>query len=145
MDVAGSVPGVSEPAPQRTDAPEMAPWNLALRFVVELGSLIGLGVGAWTVGSSAAGPGGGALGLLVPIVGAVAWGTFNVEGDPSRSGRAPVPVSGGVRLAIEILIFLAGATGWMAAGRPAVALALLTAAAVTSIVAHERTRWLLAN
>jgi hypothetical protein len=34
------------------------------------------------------------------------WGIFNVPGDPSRSGKAPVVVSGVARLAIEASIFL---------------------------------------
>lgn len=34
------------------------------------------------------------------------WGIFNVPGDESRSGKAPVVVSGKTRLAIEALVFL---------------------------------------
>jgi hypothetical protein len=43
--------------------------------------------------------------LGVPALLALVWVTFAVRGDPSRSGGAPVPVPGWVRLAIELAIF----------------------------------------
>ena len=36
---------------------------------------------------------------------AVIWGVFAVPNDPSRSGKAPIVVSGLVRLVIELAIF----------------------------------------
>lgn len=122
-------------------APTMAPWNLTLRFVVELVSLVGLGAGGWSLG--------GAIGLLAavlaPLLGAAAWGAFNVEGDPSRSGRAPVPVPGSVRLAVEVVVFGAGAVGWVVAGYTAVGATLAAAAVVTTLASFDRVRWLLTN
>jgi len=41
----------------------------------------------------------------LPLLAASIWGTFAVPEDPSRSGKAPVPVSGMLRLMIELLIF----------------------------------------
>lgn len=43
--------------------------------------------------------------LGVPIIAAAIWGTFAVPDDPSRSGAAPIVVSGIVRLAIEFAFF----------------------------------------
>ena len=78
------------------------PLNLAVRFALEILALVALG--AWARAQFQ-----GALGLilmiLIPLLAAVAWGTFNVKGDPSRSGKAPVPVPGIVRLLIELDIF----------------------------------------
>jgi len=46
--------------------------------------------------------------------------TFAVKGDPSRSGNAPIPVPGPLRLALELAVFgggaaaLAGRESWTA-------------------------------
>jgi hypothetical protein len=44
------------------------------------------------------------LAIAVPIAAAALWGTFNVPNDPSRSGAAPLRVSGATRLALELSI-----------------------------------------
>ncbi len=95
--------------PQDTpDAPPViAPWVLSLRFGLEVGSLIALG--AWAHRAAGHGALAWAAALAVPLVAAIVWGTFAVPGDPSRSGKAPVPVSWGVRLLIEMGVFLGGA------------------------------------
>ena len=94
--------------------PTMAGWNLALRFGLELGALAGAGFAAWTLAS---GPVRWAAVMLVPITAAVIWGVFNVVDDPSRSGAAPIEVSGWIRLAIEVAILGGGAAAIAFAGR----------------------------
>jgi len=78
------------------------PINLAVRFLLEIIALVAFG--AWGKAQFQ-----GALGftlmLLFPLLAAIVWGTFNVKGDPSRSGKAPVPVPGAVRLALELIFF----------------------------------------
>jgi hypothetical protein len=44
-----------------------------------------------------------AIGL--PLLAAVLWGTFAVPDDPSRSGNAPVPTPGALRLLLELSFF----------------------------------------
>ena len=83
--------------------------------------------------------------VVLPLGAAVTWGVFHVEGDPSRSGRAPVPVAGPIRLAVEAVVFLGGAAGWFAAGRPAVGLVVGVAAVVTTAASLPRIRWLLSR
>lgn len=82
------------------------PINLTLRFLLEIFALVALG--AWGRAKYQ-----GALGIvlmiLIPLLAAAAWGTFNVKGDPSRSGKAPVPVPGIVRLALELVFFISAA------------------------------------
>lgn len=81
------------------------PWNLVLRFILEVFVLVMVGLACWSnledswrwVGV-VAGP------LLLILV----WGLFNVPGDPSRGGGAPIPVSGRVRLAVEFGYFAVG-------------------------------------
>jgi len=78
------------------------PINLAVRFILEILALVALGawgkiqfIGMW----------GFVLMILFPLLAATTWGTFNVKGDPSRSGKAPVPVPGIVRLLLELVFF----------------------------------------
>ncbi len=78
------------------------PINLALRFVLEMVALLALGKWGWQIGE------GGMryiLALATPVLAAALWGTFAVPDDPSRSGKAPVPVPGLVRLLLELSIF----------------------------------------
>lgn len=83
------------------------PINLAVRFLLEIIALIALGAWAKTKFPGALGI---TLMILIPLIAAVAWGTFNVKGDPSRSGKAPVPVPGILRLALELALF--GSAAW---------------------------------
>ncbi len=118
----------------------MHPANLALRFFLEIAALGGFGVltwqsidGWWRY-----------LAVIAVLAALMAlWGVFAVPGDPSRSGNAPVPVTGLVRLALELTILLGGAYAYYWAGHD------LTAFALTFlIVAHYglssgRIGWLL--
>jgi hypothetical protein len=70
-------------------------WNLALRFLLELAALLGLGMAGWSLSS---GVWCWIVALAVPVAVAVIWATFAVLNDPSRSGRAPILVPGAVRL-----------------------------------------------
>ena len=97
---------MSEPSGPDTP-PVIAPWLLSLRFGLEVGSLIALG--AWARRAAGPGPTGWAAATALVLGAAALWGTFAVPGDPSRSGKAPVRVSGGTRLAIEMAVFLGGA------------------------------------
>ena len=78
------------------------PINLLFRFLLELLALAA--VAYWGYKQSEAWPG-LVLAVLVPLGLAVIWGVFNVPADPSRSGNAPVAVTGIVRLLIETGVF----------------------------------------
>src|SRR4051794_24962957 len=87
--------------------PSIPPWQLVIRFALEMGSLFAVG----TFARAAVGPTalGWAAAVAVPTALAIVWGTFAVPGDPSRSGNAPVRVPGWLRLVIELAVFGAGA------------------------------------
>jgi hypothetical protein len=113
--------------------PELARWNLALRFGLELGALAGLGFAAWQLTS---GPIRWAAVIAVPVVAAAIWGVFNVLDDPSRSGNAPIEINGWTRLAIEIIILGGGAAAVAFAGRREIGVAFSVL-----IVAHYAASW----
>ena len=90
--------------------PELAGWNLALRFGLEVAALAGLATAAWR---ATGGPWRWVVTITLPVIAAAVWTTFNVVDDPSRSGEAPVVVPGGVRLAVELAVLGAGSVGFL--------------------------------
>lgn len=118
----------------------MHPANLALRFFLELAALAGFAVFAWNWTSGVW----RYLAAAAIVVGiGVLWATFAVPGDPSRSGHAPVPVSGTVRLILELLVLLGGAFALYLAGYGWIALLLAALIAVHYGLSVERLVWLL--
>ncbi len=120
-------------------APEMASWNLATRFALELVALGGLGFAGWKLGDGALG---WILALGVPIAAAVIWSTLNVPDDPSRSGRAPVEVDGWIRLTLELIVLGSGAAALWYVGRPALALGYALVVVAQYATSLDRVRWL---
>ncbi|OBQ59409.1 DUF2568 domain-containing protein [Mesorhizobium erdmanii] len=115
-------------------------WNLTLRFLLELAALLGLGMAGWTFSS---GWERWVLGLALPLIAAVLWGSFAVLDDPSRSGRAPVPVPGAVRLALELVILFGGAAGFYAAGYATTGVVVALLIAISYAFSLDRLGWLL--
>jgi Protein of unknown function (DUF2568) len=115
-------------------------WQLAIRFGLEVASLVAIGRyagglfrGLWAYAAA----------WGVPLLIALLWATFAVKGDPSRSGNAPVPIPGLVRLALEMAVFLGGAAA-LAARNNRVALAIFLAAFVLHhSMTTGRLTWLL--
>lgn len=116
------------------------PVNLAVRFLLEIAGVVGLfRLGLW----AAEGPVAALLALLFSIGAATAWGLFNVPGDRSRSERAPVQVSGGVRLLVELLLLGGGALGWFLAGPRWFAWTYTVVLVVHYLLSWDRVGWLL--
>lgn len=122
--------------------PTMPGWNLALRFGLELAMLAGYGAAAWNLTS-------GALRWVVVIVALVAvaavWGVFNVLNDPSRSGKAPVEVSGWTRLAIELLVFGGGVLAIWSSGGPILAIGFTALVVLQYATSWSRVQWLISQ
>jgi hypothetical protein len=118
----------------------MAAWNLALRFGLEVGAVVALGVAAWTTSSS---PVRWVAVVAIPAIAVTSWGVFNVVGDPSRSGRAPVEVPGWLRLTIELAVLGGGAVALALAGQRYLALGLAALIVAHYAVSASRIRWLL--
>ena len=81
------------------------------------------------------------IGLIV--VAAVIWGTFAVPDDPSRSGKAPVPVPGTVRLIIELAFFAAGTWAFFSSNQPIWGFALAILTIIHYALSYDRIIWLL--
>jgi hypothetical protein len=116
------------------------PVNLFVRGLLELTALVLIGLGAYRL------VGGGFFGWLLGFasvfVATVAWVTFAVPGDRSRSGNAPVAVPGVVRLIVEFDVFAAAVfLGWFVS--PTVAVVFGSAVAVHYLLSLDRLRWLL--
>jgi hypothetical protein len=118
----------------------MPGWNLALRFFLEIAALGGLAFAGWRLAS---GPLAIVMAVVLPLIAAASWGLFAVPGDPSRNGNSPVPVPGGVRLVLELLVLGGGAAAVAVAGAPAVAAVLGTLIVLHLVFSRDRLRWLL--
>ena len=113
----------------------MHPLNLALRFFLEVAALGGFGVLAWRSA--------GGWWRYLAVIAVLAllmtlWGVFAVPGDPSRSGNAPVPVSGSVRFALELAVLLGGAGAFYWTGNNLVAIALAALVVIHYALSGER-------
>lgn len=116
------------------------PALLAVRFLLELVAIASFGVYGWLAFDS---PWRYLLVVVLPIAAAALWGVFTLPDDPSRSGAAPVPVSGPVRLLVEFVVFFGGTGALWAAGLPRLALVSAVVLVGYHLLAHDRVRWLL--
>ena len=118
----------------------MAMWNLALRFVLEMASLVAMVI--WGLGKGD-GLGRYVLGIGVPLLAAVLWGAFAAEGDPSRSGQTVIPTPGMMRLGLELAFFALASWTLHDAGSTPLALTLGAATVLHYLVSYRRVVWLL--
>jgi hypothetical protein len=116
------------------------PINLALRFLLELAALFSLGYWGWTQNQGVLRF---ALGIGLPLLAAVLWGTFRVPGDASASGKAPVPTPGPLRLILELAFFGAAVWALYDAGLGTWATALGLLVLLHYIASYDRIAWLL--
>ena len=118
------------------------PLNLAVRFLLELAALIAMGYWGWTQHD------GWWRWLWViglPLVAAALWGTFAVPNDPSRSGQAPVPTPGAIRLILELSFFALGTILLIASQRPSAGIALAIITLIHYAISYDRILWLFKN
>ena len=116
------------------------PINLAVRFLLEIAGLAAIAYWGW---SQHDGVLRFILAIGLPLLAAVLWGTFAVPDDPSRSGKAPVPVPGIVRLLLELAFFAFAAWALYDAGNTTLALVLSAIVAIHYALSYDRIAWLL--
>jgi hypothetical protein len=118
------------------------PANLTLRFLLELAALIA--VGRWGFQQTSSWPR-YALMIGLPLALAILWGVFAVPNDPSRSGNAPVPIPGGLRLLLELLVFAAGSCALYACGARVAAFTFAVVVLAHYGLSYDRVGWLLSR
>ena len=116
------------------------PANLAVRFLLEIAALGSLAYWGWT---QHAGFLRYLLAIGLPLLASILWATFAVPGDRSRSGKAPVPVPGIVRLILELAIFGSAAWCLAEAGQALWANIFSLVVLVHYAVSYDRVLWLL--
>lgn len=116
------------------------PLNLVFRFLLEIAALIALGAWGW---GQTDGVMRFALALGIPILAAALWGTFNVPDDPSRSGKAPVPVRGFIRLLLEFAFFAGATWSLYDAGSSQLGQIMGIAVLIHYLLSYDRILWLL--
>jgi hypothetical protein len=116
------------------------PVNLAVRFLLEMSALFIMGLWGWHRRDDGFRI---VIALAIPLLAAVLWGTFAVPNDPSRSGSAPIAVSGMLRLALECGFF-AFAT-WALSDLKFGRLTVIFGAAVVVhyALSYDRIRWII--
>ncbi|MEZ4923665.1 MAG: YrdB family protein [Crocinitomicaceae bacterium] len=118
------------------------PINLALRFILEISSLVIIGIWSYKLSDDFSRY---IWMILIPVFWATIWGVFNVPNDPSRSGKAPIVVPGYVRLIIEFLFFTFATIAIYASIDKMFALIFSSVTAVHYLISYDRIRWLLSK
>lgn len=118
------------------------PLNLTLRFLLELAALVAVGAWGWQQREDGLRF---ALAIGIPLLLAVAWGVFAVPDDPSRSGKAPIPVPGPLRLLFELAFFALAVWALYAIGQTNLGWIFGVVVAFHYILSYDRIRWLLAR
>jgi hypothetical protein len=115
------------------------PLNLTARFLLELSALLVLGLWGWHQREDGLRV---AIALAVPFTCAAFWGTFAVPGDPTRSGSAPVPVPGALRLALELGFFAWATLALHQLGFHVMAWTFAAAVGLHYALSYDRLQWL---
>ena len=113
---------------------------MAVRFLLEMSGLVTLGVWGWARGDGVLKF---VLALIFPLIAAAIWGIFAVPDDPSRSGGAPVIVSGLVRLALELAFFASVVVALLSIHQSTLGWLFGAIVVVHYLVSYERVSWLL--
>ena len=118
------------------------PINLAIRFLLELTVVLAMGMWGWKLSDSWMRL---ILALALPIVAMIIWGVFAVPEDPSRSGEAPIPTPGVIRIIIELTFF--GIGSWMLydLGFSKVGLIVAIIVVIHYIISYDRIIWLMSK
>jgi len=116
------------------------PFNLAIRFLLEIAALVCVGIWGWDQSDPWIRY---ILTPALPILLGAIWGIFAVPGDPSRSGKAPVPVPGPIRLFLELIIFAIPAWALIDMNHELMAASFGLLVLIHYLVSYDRIMWLL--
>ncbi len=114
--------------------------NLIIRFILELIVLFAFAALGKTQFSGVSSI---AAAVVFPVIAAIAWGVFAVPGDPSRSGNAPIPIPGILRLALEFLIFILAIRALQVSDMQSFAMGFGIIVLVHYMISFDRILWLI--
>lgn len=118
------------------------PVNLAFRFFLEIIAYIAMIY--WGVKQDA-----GIIRFFyaggIPLIAGLIWSLLGVPGDLSRSGKAPIPVSGPIRLIIEFSFFAVAIIMLSEIMQPEVWITYLIILVLHYGLSYDRIIWLLKN
>jgi hypothetical protein len=79
----------------------------------------------------------------IPVFAASVWGVFAVPDDPGRSGRAPIPAHGYLRLTLEFVFF--GLAVWALSNLVSTWISWFLGGVIflRYVISYDRTLWLL--
>ena len=118
------------------------PLNLALRLLLEMAALIAMGYWGWTQHTGLVR---WLLAIGTPLLAAMLWGTFAVLDDPSRSGKAPVPTPGVLRLLLELSFFAFATFALIASQQVSAGWVMAITTIFHYAISYDRIMWLLKN
>lgn len=118
----------------------LSPFQSGLRFTVEIAALVGWGMFGWGLAGSSLR---WLAVIAVPLIAATIWAVFRVPDDESASGEAAVPVTGVVRLLLELAVLLGAALAVALTGRWMAGAVLASFVGVHYLATTPRVRWLL--
>lgn len=121
---------------------ELSVAQAGFRFAIEVTAIVCWGIVGWNLTDGA---GRWFLVVALPAVAAALWGAMRAPGDHSAGGGAPVPVSGVVRLVIELGVLLGAAVLTAATWRPWLGIVLAAAVTLHYATTLPRVRWLVAR
>ncbi|MCB0497413.1 MAG: YrdB family protein [Cyclobacteriaceae bacterium] len=118
------------------------PLNLALRFLLEITTLIVTGYWGFHLYS-------GFLKYLIgigsPLLLGIIWGVFAVPNDPSRSGKTVVNTPGIIRLIIELAFFGFGAYAFYQVNMVTYSYIFASVTLLHYLLSMDRIKWLLTS
>ena len=118
------------------------PINLIMRFLLELAAMFAVGYWAWYYFNS---PMNYMLAIVIPGLLMTLWVVFAVPNDPSRSGKAPVPVPGIVRLLYEMIFFAFAVWALNETGFTHLSIIFGSITALHYIISYDRIIWLFSS
>ena len=112
---------------------------LFIRFLFEIIALVSFGIYGWKLGSGITSY---LYAIGFPIIAAFLWGIFAVPDDPSRSGKAPVPTPGFIRLLIELMIFGLSSYCLIILGYNTLGILYIVIVVLHYVISYDRILWL---
>jgi hypothetical protein len=116
------------------------PFNLALRFLLEVAAIVTMGVWGYHLSEGVFGI---IFAILLNLGFAAIWGIFAVPNDPSRSGKTVISTPGIIRLFLELGLFATATWMMFDLGYSKIWWVFGIVVLIHYAISYERVSWLL--